>query len=127
MQSVQQRTEKIKMKQSTIVYIVLTVLTLIGGNIFLIETHESADQQILSFYGIESRRIQGNTWDENREMVAIAGVEPQGQAKEGEQQSLAALRALNDIIGYQIIAIYNLLAALIIFATILLKGELVQS
>ena len=92
---------------------IVLLVAIIGGNIALIEAHESAHKKIFAYYGVESE-IEYR-WDVN----AIAVTVPTTRVPAENWQFIYGLQALNEVVGYQMIALFNIFAIFISFVVFL--------
>lgn len=92
------------------VFALVVVACIVFGNAFLIFSHEQAHQQIYRNYGVASEIRFGLFW---------AGTFAEQPVALEDQAVVQVLHAMNEVMGYQVIAMFNAIV-LVLFATLFL-------
>ena len=94
---------------------ICSILVFSGANIFLVTSHEQAHVQIFNEYGVESE-VKYDLL--GAKTVALSGWE---DLTKEDRRFMAGLQTLNEIFGYQIIALFNCLAIFTVFIIMMKK------
>jgi hypothetical protein len=90
------------MDKTLAVFLVLFVSSILAFNYFLLLTHESAHQRIFEYFGVPSEVrigfLSGSTVPDGNVFVSA-----------DVRREVYALQALNDVMGYQVVGLFNVL------------------
>ena len=91
--------------------VVLIAITFVGCNVMLVFSHEAAHEQIFSYYGVDSE-VRVDLFGGARTVV-------QGPVLDEDRDFVYGLHAINEALGYQVLAMFNAFFLCMLFMLVL--------
>jgi hypothetical protein len=91
-----------KSEKVFVAFLFFLIVSIFAFNYFLILTHENAHQRIFEYFGVPS---------EVRAGFFSGSTAPAGVVPADVRSEVYALHALNDVMGYQVMGLFNVLIA----------------